>query len=354
MAFADAEKDTSPGHPYNQEFATKGEVMEQATTEVVLRILRRLKVLSSDLLDDFTAEELIALDAADMIDMFVKMEPHALKKILSGKIRLISGVSLVDTTIERMIHSPINKAMMGVNAFIPFKPGMGLHDDGKKALWNYVQAFMGIICSTDISSWDWSVPGWLLRAEMMLRLMLYRTNVHSAIGRILYNRHIAYGKSTYVTRFGDVFHSCIIAIVLSGSYITSSGNSFMRHILARVVRSLSWIEWMFGMSMGDDMVEVFFEGIIEAYRALGFSTRGAAMFTTDHFEFCSTLFDGDWRGSPVNYWKTMTRFVTHGRSHPDVKMFEEQLRYEMRHQPAFVRGGEIDSNIQKWKMGPQD
>lgn len=99
---------------------------------------------------------------ADCIRVFVKGEPHKRAKLVEGRLRLISAVSLVDTMCDRIMFMWLQKrilATVGVNSCM-----MGLSPVGGGFRW-YRELFRNKKTrALDMTAWDWTVPGWLLLA----------------------------------------------------------------------------------------------------------------------------------------------------------------------------------------------
>lgn len=70
----------------------------------------------------------------DMVRTFVKFEPHLEEKILEGRLRLIFNTGATDIGIERWLFSSVVGRMIRHHADSPFKPCMGLHDEGIEEL----------------------------------------------------------------------------------------------------------------------------------------------------------------------------------------------------------------------------
>lgn len=95
----------------------------------------------------------------DDIKIFIKQEPHKEKKIANKMFRLISAVSLVDSTIDRMLFQPLASHLLKNNGATPCWVGWNPLCGGYQRL---VSRFGGRVVSIDKSSWDWTFPGWML------------------------------------------------------------------------------------------------------------------------------------------------------------------------------------------------
>lgn len=98
---------------------------------------------------------------ADPLKIFIKKEPHKLTKIQSGKLRLISAVSVVDSMVDRVLLTPllnlVVKTFHKSQVMIGWSPLFGGHqllDTWFHGRTEYLMA--------DRSSWDWTFPSWLI------------------------------------------------------------------------------------------------------------------------------------------------------------------------------------------------
>lgn len=277
--------------------------------------------------------DLIVNGIRDPIYVFIKDEPHKREKLEKGRFRLISCVSLVDTLIERLLFSQQNQNEIALCDDLCYKPGMGLHDDGLKALYKWFQKVQEIfpICSTDVSAWDWSVPGWLLKLETC-----YRVAFEADRSRKLLVVNYGHGlrNKVFNDSLGQLYEQMVEGIQPSGCYTTSSGNSHMRYMLASLVQLRcgvdEWCEYD-GGQMGDDALERYMQGMLEVYVGLGFTVKGVSVQPRDHFDFCSTQWRNSWAGSPESFPKTLFRFLFKRKSDPLYLQFREQLARDLRH-----------------------
>lgn len=278
-----------------------------------------------------TSVELVQNGLQDPVKIFIKQEPHKMAKILAGKLRIISNVSIVDQLIERVLCSKQNKLEISKWQHIPSKPGMGLHDDGLKLLFDEVVAAQREhqLAETDVSGWDWSVPNWLLQLDMQCRADLYHAPEGSALRHLLLSRGHCIANKVFALSDGQLYAQTIPGIQASGSYNTSSSNSRMRV-------SLAWlIGCLWAIAMGDDDVESEVENAREKYAALGFVVKDYKLLEgVGNFEFCSTRFVGNWAGYPTQWLRTVYRYLSHSlASHTLNPEFRSQLSDDFRHLP---------------------
>jgi len=102
--------------------------------------------------------ELLDMPTADPIFLFVKPEPHKISKADKRSWRLISGVGITDTMIDRILFGDWLDNCIAKWQQIPSKAGWAPQMGGFKWI---TKAFRGREpMSIDKSSWDWTVQGW--------------------------------------------------------------------------------------------------------------------------------------------------------------------------------------------------
>jgi hypothetical protein len=191
-------------------------------------------------------EELVQRGYCDPIRLFVKNEPHSSKKIREKKFRLIMSVSLCDQLVERVLNQHLNKAEIAVWADLPVCPGQSLAGATAETLVEKLRRVPNPH-STDVSGWDWSVTDMELIADAQRRAFFLKASPEHA--RALIVRAMALSRSVLSLSNGTMYAQSVPGIQKSGSYNTSSGNSWIR----------VYASWMSGASavvaMGDDCVD---------------------------------------------------------------------------------------------------
>lgn len=326
---------SSPGVPYLKLGKTNHELFSQdfgrgLVLSAVVQRIRAVLSLSREKLSSMSALDLVEAGLVDPIKVFIKQEPHKIAKIESGKLRIISNLSIVDQLIERILCAPQNKAEISRWTSLPSKPGMGLHDEGLKELYAEVitaQRKHGVLAETDVSGWDWSVPDWLLRLDYECRARLYRAPPGSALEHLLWFRGYAVARKVFCLSDGTLHEQLVPGIQASGSYNTSSSNSRMRVALSYVVGA-SWV-----IAMGDDNIETAVAGAREHYVRLGFTVKDYRLLDREGwFDFCSTTFSGSWRGTPTQWLRTVFRYLSKTPASLNVNpQFRAQLVDDLRH-----------------------
>lgn len=301
----------------------------------MLTIERLLKLLELGPRPTLTPQELLEGEFCDPIYVFIKDEPHKLEKLAKERYRIISCVSILDTLVERVLYTLQNKTEIDHCDYIPYKPGMGLHDSGKEALYSWFKKRQAEyqLASTDVSAWDWSVTDWMLEDDGH-----YRIHVAGGEGSgwadLVLAQHYAVSHKVFVLPSGEMFAQTEGGVLPSGCFNTSSTNSHMRHGLASHVQLEldSFEEWSRaeGAQMGDDAQERYVDGMLDEYVKLGFTVKGVEVCAPGRFSFCSTLWDGDWKGEPESWKKTLFRFLSHPRGSYSPALLDS-LKYDFRH-----------------------
>ena len=290
IALADVDRSSSPGFPYLKMAGgmTNGDFLDRYLGLVKELVHARIKLLAStpvEIVAKYTGPEKVEAGLCDPIRIFVKREPHKLKKIKARTFRLIWSISLVDSICERMLYARQNKREI-LNWFdVPSKPGMGFTDEHIRLIYdNVMQARSKMtLVDSDVSAWDMSVPEWLLKLDVVRRSRLNGSPVGSVWHTVSSNRMECMCDSVIVTSSGDCFSQKIKGIQKSGTYITGSTNSSMRVMVATILGS------DFIIAMGDDAVEHSFDGFEQKYADFGLPVKQSNKVETG-FNFCSHNF----------------------------------------------------------------
>jgi hypothetical protein len=259
---------------------------------------------------DLTALQCVELGLRDPIYYFPKKEPHASRKLKEKRYRGIASVSLCDGVVQRVLHSDLNKLEISQFQEIPAKPGIGLEKGCTGNLFEQVVKKFEehkMAYPTDISSFDMSVPAWALRADAERRVLKtnsegtpYATAVRADVDMT--------ADSVIIFPSGNYYTQTIPGIQKSGSYCTSSANSWVRIMV-------SWALGFDCIAMGDDAIEFGPPGlgpsIPELYAKYGFTVKDepAEFNPSDGFEFCSHEFHSGDRLIPLNVVKSVYRFL---------------------------------------------
>jgi hypothetical protein len=295
---------------------------------IVKAVTERLFLLAETELHGLSPVELINQGCCDPVRLFVKQEPHTLKKINEGRYRLISSVSLVDQIVERMLFGPQNRAEIALWDTIPSKPGMGLtlKSQARKIFGDLLVKHTHCPAyEADISGFDWTVQDWELWADVEIRIKLCSAGVNLA--QCMRNRFYCFMNSVFQLSDGTLIQQCSPGVMKSGSYCTSSTNSRVRCLMAEIIGS----PWC--IAMGDDSVEGFVEGARDKYDALGHKCKDYQVCDSDGLllrsvGFCSHHIDSS--GAYLTSWaKTLFKHL-----HSKDEDFQD-IEIELRNSPMW-------------------
>lgn len=351
---ADVNKDATPGYPLNLDFPDKGAVILHHRDSLKKAVEERLKTfLLSELPVPSSAfpATLVAEGFCDPVRVFIKNEPHTEEKMAQGRFRLVSCVSICDEIVERYLFSRQNSIEIENWTTIPSKPGMGLSMDSQtQHIFQYAEPYLKDLIKSDVSGWDWSVPGWLFKADLECRKRLIVSSgehdsvIRSAWERMAHARYACLTWTTFITSGGDVFLQRQSGIMCSGSYLTSSSNSRMRVLLAFITGS-TW-----AMAMGDDCnechgigVQTDVERLKDEYLEYGFRIRDVERGNGENFEFCSHRFSKK-VAVPSNFWKGAYRLSS---SIPSVELLT-QFRAVYRNSPELAPFMQVLARSEHW------
>lgn len=328
-ALGDVVQTASPGTPLNVLGVSNGEVLQSHVFLVKEAVRARVKLLSSTTpmeLRKLDAVELVQRGFCDPIRLFVKQEPHSIEKVRLRRFRLISSVSLIDQLVERVLFGEQNRTEIDSWWKIPSKPGMGISQDEQLSkLWSIVQKQFPVV-STDMSGWDWSVQGWEYDALGEIQLRLTSTTVGPYAFAVT-NRVRCLSLAVFSLSSGLLIEQIVPGVMKSGSYITSSGNSKIRSLAARLVGS----KW--NIAMGDDCVELPVDDHIARYAVLGHVVKDYRLHS-DRFQFCSHEFLSPNVARPLNWHRMFYRLLSNTMlDGPERWSVVMQFEHEMRHSP---------------------
>lgn len=256
----------------------------------------------SSQITSYNAADLLNYNLADPIKVFVKEEPHTLKKLDAGRIRIISSVSLVDQMVERFCHYYLNQLEIQNHRHLPSKPGMGLHDEGLLDLYDYMAEHVNPPISLDVSAWDWSMQAYEFAADFIYRRRLAGWDRFTE--RVAYARTRCIMLGTFVCSNKVAMYQIRPGIQKSGSFNTASTNSHVAVMLAYRAGATG------AMAMGDDCLATGFaaDEAVALYKALGKSIQ---LIQEDKalFSFCSTTWYSRDNAVPENVGKMFYRYL---------------------------------------------
>jgi hypothetical protein len=339
-------KDSHPGYPWNKLAHDNGSVLNGYGNLIWDEVAKRFNNIlhAGDMLFEMSPEQLVQRGLCDPVKVFIKKEPHSLKKISEGRFRIISSVSLVDQIVTRLMCMRQNKAEISEWQSCPSAPGMGLNDDGLAVIWETASYFAehGEVCETDISGWDWSVQQWELDLDAQIRAELMGCEPDGIMAHFLKAHAYIVGHSVYALPDGELLAQTVAGGQLSGDYNTSSTNSRCRVVATLAARAraeqeetpLGKFPRLGIKAMGDDSFEIWFEGLEEGLEEIGHSVKMCVKRPgLENFEFCSQVFEKSGVAYPVDFSKTLFRFLSHNPADPKYPEYRAQLLYYFRHLP---------------------
>lgn len=190
----------------------------------------------------------------DPIRLFIKPEPHKLKKLEARAYRLISSVSVVDQIIDGLLFGDMNQRMIENYLDVPGKVGWSPYVGGWK-----IMPWRGNV-SLDKSAWDWSVNGWIIQCLYQLRKSLCKNVSEQWIDLATWRYRALYEQPLFVTSGGLLLRQKQPGVIKSGCFNTIADNSMAQDLLH--VRCCVELGLEIGdlMSMGDDTTQTWFEG----------------------------------------------------------------------------------------------
>nr|UHS71524.1 MAG: hypothetical protein 1 [Barnaviridae sp.] len=329
------QRDSHPGVPMGLIGASNGYMVDEYFDFLERCVVERLLLLlsvSSSYLESLTAFELVQRGFRDPVRTFIKGEPHSEKKLAEGRLRIISGVSVTDQLIERILLRAAHMTEISGWREIPLCPGMSLQDKDQEFLYNWqVQHSAG---HGDLSYWDWQMQRWMMEDVTRSRL-LSTTNASSWYFRLLRNQFVGWVRTVFQVA-DEMWMQEVDGIQESGSYRTSRDNSAGNFILQQVVAYESQKKETPMKAMGDDFLVVLVKRHREILEELGFVVKNLDNEGPGKFEYCSTRWDGYRYGVPTTMGKTLYRLLSKPAGSQAWHETMPQIREVLRHHPAQV------------------
>jgi hypothetical protein len=235
------------------------EVVDLALSRVILL------AVAGEQLKELDAVELVKYGCADVKDIFMKAEEHSPQKTAEGRFRLIWGCSLIDITVQSLLHKADNAAHVDayqIGKLTCAALGMGHSPEGLRHL---VRAFEqeGIArnnVTSDATAFDLSVDGIFIHSDGERRA---DNCSNDDVGRLV-RRYAHILCSHVINNQGEVWQVLKYGVTASGQLSTTAQNTFARSVMAAYGGCKGWT------CAGDDLVgdENFDEG-----RLLHFGVR---------------------------------------------------------------------------------
>jgi hypothetical protein len=313
---------SSPGYPWKTVAVTNALLVKDWSIMQLVRacVERRIKRWEEEEFD------------FGFVRVFIKREPHKVAKILEGRLRLISSVSVVDQIIGRILWAHMDEWLVSNWRLLPSKLGFAdLRGEIVEAL-DWLQPPDNRdwrIVDDDKSSWDWSRP-----EEAMWFCHYFRQRVGLMAGTPLVHLHraayVASSRAVLTTTGGYWVHFQDLRCggpQLSGEVKTLSDNTLGQiGLFTEFVRKNSELKeaeiLRMLIALGDDTVNLLLPEWCIPYRefliSVGCKPKPSAAFEWPsgllEVEFCSRRLisregDYEWISAPRQMWRLMHESV---------------------------------------------
>lgn len=245
----------------------------------------------------------------DDVKVFIKREPHKIKKVEENRFRLISAVSLVDAVVDRVAFGWLARNVLSTVGKTPLRIGFSLLDGNWR---EFRKRFLNtdVLC-LDKSSWDWTVTEWLVEALELVVLQLAEGNNPEFVDVMRKRFKILFSDTIYRFEDGTRVQQKGVGIMKSGCYLTiilnSIGQLLMHYMASTEIGQDP--ELTCPEILGDDTIQ---SGVkdVEGYSA-AFAKYGAIVKieSTDKIVFAGFQFDAD-RVVPAYYTKHLFKLTS--------------------------------------------
>lgn len=210
--------------------------------------------------------------------VFIKREPHSLRKAMEGRWRLIIASPLCVQVVWQMLFKYQNDLEINMAYDIPSQQGMILCGGGWEMYLSSWKA-RGYNTGLDKSAWDWTAPYWAISLDLEFRRRMAR-------GRKVVEWY-GLAKKMYDDMFvspvlrlsnGKRFRQLYPGVMKSGCVNTISTNSHMQvmiHFLACWDQNVS--PFPVCVACGDDTLQMLEQaGDVDSYRKYGALVKSAS------------------------------------------------------------------------------
>lgn len=255
-----------------------------------------------------------------IVRLFIKDEPHKLKKLTDGIYRLIWALPAEYQMLHRVYLGESLDSEIEHHEYIPSKVGMSFVRGGAHRTYINLDDGTDRIADSDKSSWDMTVPVSLINLERDLRwrrCMNAEETANVDYGNFKFGFDQCYrtlSQSFVAFSDGTLLFQEEPGMVRSGGLITISGNSAMQVLL-----KICYCVERFGdfdevrhkiMAVGDDVIERLHGIDVSDYQGWltdkGYKVKHIKVGKMSEMEFCShsfTSFHGTVVVKPTNWLK---------------------------------------------------
>lgn len=192
---------------------------------------------------------------SDPLNVFIKREPHKIAKCDEGKYRLISGVSLVDTLVDRILFGWLLRTALSTVLETPCMLGWSPIRGGWRVL-SRMFSNRQVTCM-DKASFDWTVVRWMVAAaeSIILQLPVNPPLWWKKMVRLRFR--LLYADCVYQFSDGTQVQQDVVGIQKSGCLLTLILNSLWQILLhSYVCLDLNWDPFIdMPLTLGDDTIQ---------------------------------------------------------------------------------------------------
>lgn len=292
---------------------------------VVDAVVERLRLLFTAELPDGPMDR-VNRGFVDFVLPFEKFEGHPSRKARDGRWRIVTGLSLVDQLVERVLYSDFVETVKEAYPRAGVVIGIGFTDEmayefceslNRRNLW-----------STDVSGMDRSLHASYLRECVERRLRVLPISGFDSYRRAVRSHNECLLDPVFaVTTHGHarLYVSYEPGGMLSGRFVTTYFNSDMRIDMAYLAGASG------ARATGDDCLENHDKTeaeIVKAYDDLGFKLRDPVLITDDVF-YCSHRFikSKSWKPALDSWPKALHKLASRKINYDLIDVFLHEVRH---------------------------
>lgn len=315
--------DRTPGYPLNLRFGSNAQALEHEKTSIVLCAVARLHMwLDPDIPFEEMVDSglpLIFTGLHSPYAVFIKDEPHPLRKVVLERYRCISPGDLVDLLVETVLFKESAEVLKGEQLFTSGSAvGIGFNQERCSGFVNFINktnAELGYPIADDMSGFDaLHTPETLLNTAEVDRRS--HSHVNGSLDRWnMANRRwcVLCANSTSVIS-GNLYVKVTPGMLNSGSRDTSRRNTTLRLVYSTYLSLASGNKSVFPLANGDDGITWGVKDL-ERYKRCAYSAglpvRDVMRSRGDVIEFCSHEFNLKDRSCVLLSWpKALYRILT--------------------------------------------